>query len=305
MPPRRRRLNTSDPDSHGTLISELRLRKGWTQAQMASKLINTRRETLSRWESGKSLPPLEKLIEIACLTEATDAETVCLILLERGVQTRFPPPDVLLPQLERVAEQLASTPFPAYLLDYRGRFWAINAAVAQMIDEPLESLEALLQASRYDPIDFLDITFNSNLPFKRKLVNFEQIAHQQIAVFKMVNLYRRHEPFLQKFLQRAEKRFPREDFAYFKAVWQRIEEQNVHNVLERVYPEIVIETAAGRQHYFLHSDPIFQLGKDLFSMIWYRTADWSNRHPTPQKVLCLWHMVDDIVACFNGEWRPR
>jgi len=305
VPPRRRRFNKNNSNLLGALIRKLRLRKGWTQAQLAAKLTNTKRETLSRWENGKSRPPIEKLIEIACVTEATDAETVCLILSERGVQTRFPPPEVLLPQLERVAEQLASVPFPAYLLDYRGRFWAINTAVAQMIDEPLEALEAMLQASRYDSIDFLDITFNSNLPFRQKLVNFEQIAHQQIAVFKMVNLYRGHEPFLQRFLKRAEERFPHKDFAYFEVVWERIEEQSVHNVLEHVYPEIVIETAAGKRHYFLHSDPIFQLGKDLFSMIWYRTADWSNRYPTPQRVLCLWHMVDDITACFKGEWRPR
>ncbi|RMF49328.1 MAG: hypothetical protein D6749_13475, partial [Chloroflexota bacterium] len=145
------------------------------------------------------------LIEFANVVSARDDQLHELIMLERNVQTRFLPWNKMKPLMEQIAEDIAETPFPAYLLDYRGRFWVINEAVADMVNMPFEEIKCLLR--EYKRISYLDVVFDSQLPFKGKLKNYDNVARQEVARYKYVNMYRRHEKFYQNTLQDAKERF--------------------------------------------------------------------------------------------------
>ena len=53
-----------NPIKTGSFIKELRKEKGLTQEQLAEK-FNVSRRTVSRWETGRNLPDLDLLIEMA------------------------------------------------------------------------------------------------------------------------------------------------------------------------------------------------------------------------------------------------
>lgn len=56
-------------------ISALRKQKGWSQEELAEKLMVTR-QAVSKWESAQSMPDLDKLVQ---LSEALDVSTDYLL----------------------------------------------------------------------------------------------------------------------------------------------------------------------------------------------------------------------------------
>ena len=57
-------------------ISALRKQKGWSQEELAEKLMVTR-QAVSKWESAQSMPDLDKLVQ---LSEALDVSTDYLLM---------------------------------------------------------------------------------------------------------------------------------------------------------------------------------------------------------------------------------
>ena len=57
-------------------ISALRKQKGWSQEELAEKLMVTR-QAVSKWESAQSMPDLDKLVQ---LSEARGVSTDYLLL---------------------------------------------------------------------------------------------------------------------------------------------------------------------------------------------------------------------------------
>lgn len=285
----------------GNLIRNLRRRVRLTQSQLAERLGYSGHEIVSRWENDREKPTIDTLVEIARVTNARDDELHELIMLERKVETHFPPYAITLPQLKSIAKDMANLPYPAYLLDYRGRFWAVNAGISQIVGVPLETIRAMLQI--YQQISFLDVVFNRHLGFKAKLKNFDLLARQQIARYKMMNLYRRHEPFYRDILVRARAQLPEpEDYEQFKRLWHEVDESKFHELVTGIWVSVVLQHNASEQRYWLHVDPIFQLGKDLFVIVWYRPEDWRMLPAVPQEVLCLWDIVD-VRQVFASEWQ--
>ena len=45
-------------------IVELRKKKGWSQEELA-EMIDVTRQSVSKWESGQSLPDLDKILKLA------------------------------------------------------------------------------------------------------------------------------------------------------------------------------------------------------------------------------------------------
>ena len=54
----------------GKFISELRRERGLTQEQLAEKL-GTSNKTISRWENGNYMPPVEMLMELSKFFEVS------------------------------------------------------------------------------------------------------------------------------------------------------------------------------------------------------------------------------------------
>lgn len=287
-------------NSLGNLLRKLRRIAGKKQCEVA-ELLGVHRETVSRWENDRDKPSIDMLIEFANVVSARDDQLHELIMLERNVQTRFLPWNKMKPLMEQIAEDIAETPFPAYLLDYRGRFWVINEAVADMVNMPFEEIKCLLR--EYKRISYLDVVFDSQLPFKGKLKNYDNVARQEVARYKYVNMYRRHEKFYQNTLQDAKERFGPEDYRYFKSVWYKLDETMLHELLNGIRTNVTIRNGEREQFYWLHTELIFQLGRDLFTKLWYCPRDWQPVRSIPQPVVCLWDLVD-IHDHFEGEWQP-
>lgn len=89
-----------DKNITGRFIAELRKQKGFTQKELAEKLMVTEK-AISRWETGMSVPDSEQLIKIAVILETTVSE-----LLGTKVENEEEP-DRLAKELSRINTQLA------------------------------------------------------------------------------------------------------------------------------------------------------------------------------------------------------
>jgi transcriptional regulator with XRE-family HTH domain len=298
-----RKSSCAEPNTLGALIRKLRKAKGLRQEELARKLGYSGHEIVSRWENDHQKPPIEVLFQIAKATGATNADIRELILLGYNTPTRFPPYETTLRQLEQIAYEVAKMPFPAYVIDYRGRYWIVNEAVAEMTGVPLDSIQRLIEM----PIDYLTVVFSSRLPFKHMVQNYEIVAEQQVARFKQVNLYRRNEDFYRNYLARAAQVLPPEDHAYLAKLWCKLDERKIWEITG-LYPEIVLkpEGASQARSYWLHVEPLYWLGTDLFELVWYSPQDWTlgAQEGMPQRVLRLWDMLD-VEQYFADEWQPR
>ena len=65
----------------GEFISELRREKGLTQEELGERLGVTNK-TVSRWETGKYLPPIEVLLEMTTLFDVSINELLCGMRLD-------------------------------------------------------------------------------------------------------------------------------------------------------------------------------------------------------------------------------
>jgi transcriptional regulator with XRE-family HTH domain len=297
-----RRSKCAEPDTLGALIRKLRKTKGLSQVELAEKLGYSGHEIISRWENDHQKPPVETLIQLAKATDATDADVRQLILLSYNTPTRFPPCETTLRQLKQIAHEVAQMPFPAYVIDYRGRYWIVNEAIARMTGVSLDLISHLLRM----PIDYLMVVFNSQFPFKHMVQNYEIVAEQQVARFKQVNLYRRNEDFYRNYLERAAQVLPPDDHAYLAKLWCRLNERKIWEI-SGLYPEIILkpENASQVRRYWLHVEPFYWFGTDLFELVWYGPQDWTSgpQERTPQDVLCLWDVMD-VERHFADEWLP-
>ena len=314
-----RTQSTSTEETLGSFICKLRTdlyvqrtgKKPLTQTKLA-EAIGYNRELISRWENNHRFPTPETLrnkpkrptpetlLKIAEVTHAPPEDAHYLLGLAGYLPiTRFPPQAQTLAVLKRVADCLARLACPAYVLDYRGRFWIVNQAVADMVGLDLSALRALMLPYSPDgnlppePIDYFQVIFDSRLPFQKLLGNYDQVAHGQVARFKAININRRHEPFYHGYLARAEQRMLPADYAYFALLWQKVDSQYTPADGDYLLMEITIRRNGIPQPYSLHAEPIFQL-YGLFDHIRYLLQDGASQHrlTSPQAVLCLWDVID-------------
>jgi transcriptional regulator with XRE-family HTH domain len=203
-----------------------------SQEKLADQIAYAR-EMVSRWERDECRPRIEVLPRLVQALKATNEDFYYMLGLMGILQpTRFPPYEKMVALLEQLADYVGRLNVPSYILDYRGRFWVVNQAVAEMTGLDMSLLSQLMREiplddGRCDLIDYMQVVFNHNLPFRASLTNWERLARNQIARFKMINLYRRHEPFYAEYVERARKRLPPEDFAVFEALWNSTEPDRV------------------------------------------------------------------------------
>jgi transcriptional regulator with XRE-family HTH domain len=282
------------------LYTQRTQRKALTQTELAEALCYTSHRLIIDWEMNRKRPKPKDLLKIAEVTQAPPEDATYLLGLAGYLpSTRFPPKAQTLAVLKRAAACLAYLPYPAYILDYRGRFWMANQAVADMVGLDLNALRALMKP---EPIDYFQVIFDSRLPFQRLLGNYDQVAHGQVARFKAININRRHELFYKDCLARAEQRLLPADYAYFAMLWQKVDAQYTPADGDYFLTEITIKRNGRPQPYSLHAEPIFQLHR-LFDHIRYlpRAGELQHRLTHPQPTVCLWDMVD-VSQIFPEEW---
>jgi len=282
--------------------------KKLTQSELGEQL-GYNRGIINRWENNRLKPKPDDLVRIAEVTCAS-AEDVHYMLGLAGYlpKTRFPKREVTLNILSRVAECLAQSPYPAYVLDYRLRFWIVNQAMAELIGIPLDMLKNLVlpypvKDDPPEPIDVLNVLLDSRLPFRALLGNRDQLIRRQIARFKAVNLYRRHEPFYQQCLARLERRLLPDDFRQFIQFWREANPFEMPRSGSCLNSEIAVVRNGEQRFYSLHDEPIFEL-IGLFFHVRYVPHD-GLLLPRPAErtaVLRLWDVVDDFAQTFADEF---
>jgi transcriptional regulator with XRE-family HTH domain len=299
------------PQSIGEFIRQLRERQGMSQQELAGQ-IDYAREMVSRWERGVSRPSIEALPILVQALKATNEDFYYMLGLMKILQpTRFPPYEKTIALLERLADYVSRLNVPSYILDYRGRFWVVNQAVAEMTGLDMSLLSQLMREipladGRCDLIDYMQVVFNHHLPFRASLTNWERLARNQIARFKMINLYRRHEPFYAEYVERARKRLPPEDFAAFETLWNSTEPDHVvegNDLIDLLTTEVVYRSASGLvQRYTLRAERVFPY-LNLFDQIMYVPEGTPVQlTESSRPVLCLWKVLPNLKTILADEW---
>jgi transcriptional regulator with XRE-family HTH domain len=282
--------------------------KKLTQAELGDKL-GYNRGIINRWENNRLRPKPDDIVRIGEATCAS-AEDIHYMLGLAGYlpTTRFPRREFTLNILSRVAECLAQSPYPAYVLDYRGRFWIVNQAMAELIGIPLDALKTLMLRHPVgddppEPIHILDVLFDSRLPFQALLGDRDRLIRSQIARFKALYLYRRHEPFYQQCLERLKRRLLPDDFEQLLRFWREADPFQIPSSESCLNSGVVIVRNGEQRLFSLHDEPIFELA-GLFFQVRYVPHD-GLLLPRPAErtaVLCLWHIVDDFAQAFADEF---
>lgn len=274
--------------------------------------IGYNRELVNRWENDKAKPSPDAILRIAQATCASPDDIHYMLGLAGHLPiTRFPRLETTLNLLRQVAQYVARLPYPAYVLDYRGRYWIINEKMSEAIGVPLQLLRAFLESrisnGIFTPIDFLEVVFNSRLPFYHVLRNREQLMQAQVVRFKLICFHRRHEPFYQNYLSQMQQRLSPEDYQVFHDVWHTATPERTSLSEDSIRPVVTFERNGVQRTYNLVAEPIISMFERFHTVNYLpRDALTSMQDAQPQDVLCLWHILDreDILRSFPDEFAP-
>ena len=89
----------------GDFLRETRLRKGYTQEEVANRLHVTR-QTISKWEKNYSIPDAEVLVKLADVLEVQTSQLLG-VKVDSDVQTTEEKQNAYAEQLAHIAEQMA------------------------------------------------------------------------------------------------------------------------------------------------------------------------------------------------------
>lgn len=285
-----------------------------------SQLLDHNHADLSRWEHDKRVPSIDMLQKIVQAVQGTNEDFYYMLGLLGILQpTRFPPYEKTIAMLRKLADYVGRLNVPSYILDYRGRFWVVNQAVAAMVGVDHEVLREMLRGirlddGRYDAIDYMDIVFNSNLPFQSLFVDWERTARNQIARFKTINLRRRHEPFYQGYIERARKRLLPNDFADFERLWNAVDFDSLdtltesggdfaQTVLDMLTTEIALQQPDGTtRRYTLRAETVFPALHYFDHIIYVPEGGCMPLGETNDPALCLWEVLPDLKERLRDEW---
>lgn len=126
----------------GNNLAKMRMKTGLTQEQLAQTLYVSH-QAVSKWETGKALPSIDNLLELARLFKADLNELLCLdkSLTDESMETIFSGHERRWVIHEVVLEKVAKVHYPdiIHMLDLKEREYALHlmAEFKIMVDEIL------------------------------------------------------------------------------------------------------------------------------------------------------------------------
>lgn len=173
-----------------------------TQEEAAIKL-NHDQSLISRYENGRRIPPLNYIRQLARSAKLTYIEEQYLLGLAGVlIPTKMPSPEQIQKGIDIYCRDIQSDWYPSMIVDHNFGIWVMNEAIYEILGE---SLSKNLVAQY---ITVLDLLFGADLRYDaKKLVHeaitpeINQLRRQQLTLFKLINIQRRHEAFYRNYPQ--------------------------------------------------------------------------------------------------------
>jgi len=274
-------------------------------------------KTLGNWEIGKQRPQPERLHDLARTLSINYEEEIYWLGLAGYIQSTIMPDD---DQIEAILEiyyrDIQDYPFPAQILDYRNNYWAMNPATTAFFggyDAAVSMMEKRIP-------NIFELVFRSELGIGNIFDNFENFRKQQIVLFILNNLHRRHEPFWQSYPQCWKDKFSLSDYQIFEVLWQEVCHEYLDgmkssiNLAEAVvnYSYVDLQTTDGKQIRFkvLVEAPVY-FYHHIFDILRYTLVDEADRAEAERYFGEFWgkdvsnlkqwkvHSIKDILKSFR------
>jgi len=213
--------------------NKIQRKSHWTQADIASEVGITpdyyakiERGVANKSKTSKkvSLEILHDISRILRLSAEQEHTLYCYysqsyqkILDSSDLQSSLPPLSKITRMLDLVAEELAPLMYPAYVTDYRFRYWLVNPATAHLVGG-ISRLQGLTEMRA----TIFDIVFDSRFSHFVGFADHPAIMRNQLIRFMLNNKRRIHEKWYQAYPDCMEAVFSKEDFQRFKQVWNSV-----------------------------------------------------------------------------------
>jgi transcriptional regulator with XRE-family HTH domain len=222
-------LSQADLANLEELYQRLReIRAGIGSQQEVARLLSHDQSQISRYERGKRVPPLayiRQLVRHAALPFIE--EQYLLALAGACVPTRLPSIEQIKNGMEAYCLDIQHDWYPSIIVDHNFGIWVLNEAAYDVLGE-IRTKELIGQY-----VTVLEMIFSSELEYNPEILVHEALTHeayrtriQQIALFKLFNIQRRHEAFYRNYpehLGYIGKGNPRIRPNTFIPMWQQVD----------------------------------------------------------------------------------
>jgi transcriptional regulator with XRE-family HTH domain len=203
----------------GDTLARLRRRKGISQARLAACMGWRGTSPIVEIEKGRRLPESSTIKRWIQCVDGSFTDIHYLMGLAGSIPpTKMPSLNQIKAVLSQEIEKLENLPYPAYIIDYRTTFWAMNSATTALTGKT--SLEDLLKVKS----TVLDFIWNSSFDVRNQLIDPNAIGTIIIKRFIAFNLYRRHEDFFLAYPKSMNGRLgmSSEDYLRFEQIWNEV-----------------------------------------------------------------------------------
>jgi transcriptional regulator with XRE-family HTH domain len=302
-----------DLETLGERIRHIREARGNTQQQISYLLNLGDPKTVGRWENGKQQPKPEYIQELARVLNISYAEEMYWLGLAGYIPpTRMPKKQQIIPVLEMFYQDIAAHPYPAYFLDFRANFWAVNPASVGLFKDYDQTVELLKGFT-----NLLDLMFDSRIGFSNRIVNPNALRRGQLSRFIAQRLNQRHEQYWKEYPECFKDRWPEADYKLFEALWHGM---NLETVEAERFSEDAVKAMFGylpfcapdgtRIEFKLVSQFVLYFSNQFKLVVYYPSTDedkhkadahFSRFNQLDQTSLKLWNLrnIDDILKQFE------
>jgi hypothetical protein len=208
-------------------LREIRENVIGTQVE-AQKKLNHHQGLISRYESGKRIPPLSYIRHLArTATLSFTEEQYLLGLAGATIPTRMPSTEQIKRGMEAYCIDIQRDWYPCIIVDHNFGIWAMNNAAYDVLGE-VRTTEIIGQY-----VTVLEMIFSNEIDYNSENLVYEVLTNeafktrlQQIALFKLFNIQRRHEAFYRdypKHLGYIGKASPRIQAHHFIPLWNHVD----------------------------------------------------------------------------------
>lgn len=295
----------------GQEIMRLRKGKGISQFELAVRMNWSSTSPIIQIEKDRRIPKIETLEKMSVHMELDYRELYYLLGLAGYIPpTRLPHERQIIKTLCHIADYLSNIRYPAYIIDYRFRFWLFNPAFSIFSFGESKKIKHTLSNKK----SIFDIIFDSRLGFRQYIRDVDKLERVQILIFKSLNSFRQHEDFFQAYPECMNHLLP-EDYNSFARTWSDIDVDKLTDIqrkasISEMFKEskeggLIIETNGVPLHFNVVWKSILHLG-DLFHIVNWIPVNLSDnnsadllyeKHCTKEEKqpIALWECVNDYL----------
>jgi transcriptional regulator with XRE-family HTH domain len=280
--------------------------------QDVARILNHDQAQISRYERGKRIPSLSYIRLLSrCAGLPFTEEQYLLGLAGAGIPTRLPSPEQIKNGMEAYCRDIQNDWYPSIIVDHNFGIWVMNQAAYDVLGE-IRTKEIIGQY-----VTVLEMIFSTELAYNPEVLVYEALTNQayrtrvqQVALFKLFNIQRRHEAFYRnypKHLGYIGKGSPRMSANSFLPIWNQLDIVNARGELQFKEGSVeIVGILPSREpvdiRYHQRIEPIPHL--PMFCIIRFEPAHqfhylFARYKWVSEKLIKLWE-ISDIKAIIQG-----